>query len=483
MSTKDELQPTVSAAPAADRGLGVASWVIAVARFIIVLDGTIMIVAIPSIQTSLNLSPSNLNWVINAYSLTFGGLMLVAGRVGDVYGRKNVFRVGLVIFGVASLLGGLAQNGTSLIWLRALQGVGAAIATPGALSLLVSTFPEGEPRTKALGLYGGMTGLASVMGLLAGGVLTTYAGWRWVLFVNVPIVIGLLLGVGTLKEGDLQRARIDIPGAITATLGIGSLIYAINRVGEHGWSDSLVVSCLVAAAVLLVLFIVIQRASREPMIPPDVVGEPGRAGANVVTFLMSAGMFTTYYFLTLYMQEVLGYSALRTGLMYLPFAVGFGIAAGGVGPQLLKVMPERVALSVALLLAAGGTFWFTFLTVDSSIYAVVLPASLLTGIGLGATTVVATSIGVRGIDSSEAGIGSAMLTAASQVGGAFGLAVLATVAASATKDAAGSGTPVKDALTEGYVTGFWVAIGLYLLCVVIALITVRPYAGRAARTA
>jgi len=469
--------PVAVADPVRDRQFGVATWVIAFARFMVVLDGTIMIVALPSIQSALKISPANLNWVINAYSLTFGGLLLVAGRVGDVYGRKKVFSAGLVLFGVASLLGGLAPTGGVLIAFRALQGVGAAIATPGALSLLVSTFPEGELRTKALGLYGGMTGLASVMGLVLGGVLTTYASWRWVLLVNVPVVIGILLGVRALNEGEpAERTRIDIPGAVTATLGAGSLVYAVVRVGEHGWSDAVVVGCLIAAAVLLAVFAVIQRTSRAPMIPREVLGDRGRVGANIVTLLMSTGSFATYFFLTLYMQEVLGYSALRTGLMYLPLAVGFGIAAGGVGPQLLARTPERVALSLALALAAAGTAWFGFLAVHSSIYAMVMPASLVTGLGLGATTVVATGIGVRGIDSSEAGIGSALLTASGQIGGALGLAGLATVAATTARHAA-QGTALSDALVQGYTAGFKVAVGLYLLGIVVSLATITPFAG------
>lgn len=479
MTTHEGTRVDGAAAPAgSDRKLGVATWVIAFARFMIVLDGTIMIVAIPSIERSLHMSASNLNWVINAYSLTFGGLMLVAGRIGDALGRKNVFRFGLVLFGLASLLGGLAPNGTALILLRALQGVGAAIATPGALSLLVSTFPEGQARTKALGLYGGMTGMASVMGLLLGGVLSTYAGWRWVLFVNVPITIALLLGVSALVEGQLVRIRIDIPGAITATLGVGTLVFAINRVGEHGWSDPIVIGCLVLAVVLLVAFVIIQRTSKEPMIPRGVLNERGRASANVVTFIMSAGMFSTYFFLTLYMQQVLGYSALRTGLMYLPFAIGFGIAAGGIGPQLLTRASERVALSVGLVLAAAGTVWLSFISSESNVLAVVIPGSLVTGLGLGATTVVATSIGVRGIDNSEAGIGSALLTASSQVGGALGLAVLATVAASTTTSAVRDGTPINEALTSGFTAGFMVAVALYLVSLVITLFTVRPMAQR-----
>ncbi len=474
MSKQDEMR-AVPSIP--DRRHGAAMWVIAFARFMVVLDGTIMIVAIPSVQDSLGMTPSNLNWVINAYSLTFGGLMLVAGRIGDVLGRKKVFAFGLILFGLASLLGGLAPNGTSLIVWRAIQGIGAAIATPGALSLLVSTFREGEQRTKALGLYGGMTGMASVMGLLLGGVLTTYAGWRWVLFVNVPIVIGLLWGLRLLDEGDLQRVKIDIPGAITATLGIGSLVFAINRTGEHGWSDPLVIACLSLALVLLLAFITIQRTSREPMIPRHVLGERGRAGANIVNFVMSAGMFTTYYFLTLYMQQVLGYSALRTGLMYLPFAIGFGISAGGLGPQLLNKASEKVALSVGLVLAAIGTVWFSFITPQSNIFAILIPASLVTGIGLGATAVVSTSIGVRGIDNSEAGIGSALLTAGGQVGGALGLAVLATVAATTTKNAV-QGTPMNDALTNGYTTGFMVAAGLYVVCLIVTIAMIRPMVQR-----
>ncbi|GAA0247588.1 MFS transporter [Actinomadura nitritigenes] len=470
--------PAAVADPVPDRRLGVAMWVIAFARFLVVLDGTIMIVALPSIQDALKISPSNLNWVINAYSLTFGGLMLVAGRVGDLYGRKKIFRVGLVLFGAASLLGGLAPTGGALIAFRAVQGVGAAIATPGALSLLVATFPEGRPRTRALGLYGGMTGLASVMGLVLGGVLTTYAGWRWVLLVNVPVIIGVLLGVNALDEGaPAGRTKIDLPGAAFATLGAGSLVYAVDRVGEHGWSDAAVVGCLTGSALLLSLFVAAQRIGRTPMVPREVVGDRGRGGANIVTLLMSTGSFATYFFLTLYMQQILGYSALRTGLMYLPLAVGFGIAAGGVGPQLLARTSERAALSLALALAAAGTAWFGFLTVHSSMYGMVMPASLVTGLGLGATVVVSTGIGVRGIDGSEAGIGSALLTAGSQIGGALGLAGLATVAVTATRHAA-KGTPLPDALVHGYTAGFRVAVGLYLLGIVVALVTVTPYDGR-----
>jgi predicted MFS family arabinose efflux permease len=316
--------------------------------------------------------------------------------------------------------------------------------------------------------------LAAVTGLLLGGVITTYVGWRWVLFVNVPIVVAILLGVGKLVEREPERVKIDLPGAIIGTLGVGSLVFAVNRVGEHGWSDSTVIVCLAAALALLIAFVLTQRASKAPMIPRDVLSDRGRVGANVVTFIMSAGMFTSYFFLTLYMQEVLGYSALRTGLMYLPFAVGSGIAAGGVGPQLLNRFSERVALSIGLVIAAVGTAWFSVITPNSGIFAVLVPASVVTGAGIGIVATVGTSIGVRGIDSSEAGIGSALLTAGGQVGGALGLGVLATIAASTTSHAA-RGISVGDALTSGYAAGFKVAVGLYLLCVVITFLTVRPF--------
>jgi EmrB/QacA subfamily drug resistance transporter len=475
MSTQEARQvaPAVGAPPVRDRKLGVAKWVIATARCMVVLDGTIMIVALPSIQRALRLPASDLNWVINAYALTFGGLLLVAGRAGDVFGRKKVFRIGLVIFALASLLGGLSPNGTDLIVARAVQGIGAAIAAPGALSLLVSTFPAGPARIKAFGLYGAMGGLGSVLGLLLGGALTSYAGWRWVLFVNVPVAIGVLLGVNVLVDGEREPAKIDLPGAITATLGIGSLVFAVNRVGVHGWTDGIVIGCLVLAVVLLIAFVIIQRASKAPMIPARVLRERGRAGANIITFVTAAGMFATYYFLTLYMQQVREYSAMRTGLMYLPFAVGFGIAAGGLGPQLLSRASERVALSTGLVLATAGMVWFSFLTAESSIYAVLLPAQLVTGIGFGATFVVATSVGVRGIGSADTGIAASLLTTGQQVGGALGLAVLATVASTVTLHMT-QGTAVADALTHGYTVAFMAAAALYLVSLVIAQFTIKP---------
>ncbi|MFJ9364867.1 MFS transporter [Nocardia sp. NPDC101769] len=450
----------------------IAITIIALARFMVVLDGTIMIVALPSIYRSLHMSADNLNWVLNAYTLTFGGFMLVAGRVGDALGRKNVFRFGLVVFGVASLCGGLAGTGTELILARAVQGIGAAVATPGALSLLVSTFRAGDQRNRALGVYGAATGMAALMGLLLGGILTTYASWRWVLLVNIPVVLAILVGVSVLVEGERDRVGIDFPGAITSTIGIGSLIFAVNRVAAHSWTDGTVIALLVAGVVLLAVFAFIQLTSRTPMVPREVINEHGRVAANIVTFLYYSGSTATYYFLTLFFQQVQGYSALKTSLMYLPLALGFGLAAG-IAPKLMERTSERTALSIGLGIIAAGSVMFGFLTPHSSIYAFVLPASLATGIGLGITAVISTGVGVRGIDASEAGIGSALLTAGSQVGSSLGLAALATIATTTTRHASHM-VPVNDALTTGYSAGFLAAAGLYAVCIVIALAMIKP---------
>ncbi|NEE46808.1 MFS transporter, partial [Streptomyces sp. SID8455] len=307
--------PPGSAAPAPSGDkLGLALAVIAAAQLMLVLDNTIVAVALPSMQSALGLSDANLGWVITAYALAFGGLLLAGGRAGDLFGRRRVFRTGLVVFTLASLLGGLAGSGEVLLIARVLQGVGAAIAAPTALSLLASTFPAGPARNKALGVYGAMGGLGSVVGLLLGGALTEFLSWRWVMYINIPIAVAVLIGTSVLKEGERDRGKVDVPGALTATFGFGSLVYGINRAGEKGLGDSTTLIALAVAIVLIVAFIAIQRSSRAPMVPGAVVADKSRAGANAVMFLVGAGMFATFYFLTLYMQIVKGYEPMITGL-------------------------------------------------------------------------------------------------------------------------------------------------------------------------
>src|SRR6266571_356651 len=332
MSLNEEtrIAPEAVVSPAKDRRLGLALLVIATAQLMLVLDDTIVNIALPSMQRSLHLATSHLNWVISFYALAFGGLLLAGGRAGDLFGRLRVFRVGVGVFTLASVAGGLAPNEAVLLTARVMQGCGAAIAAPCALSLLATTFPAGPARTRALGVYGAMGGLGSVVGLLLGGVLTEYLSWRWVLFINVPIAVLVLIGTGVLVPGDTERGTLDVPGAITATLGIGSLIFALTRGNTNGWNDAGTLASFAAGAVLLAAFVVIERYSRAPMVPPPVVRDRNRGGANAVMLLLGAGMLAMFYLLTLYMQVVRGYSATRTGLAYLPFVAGMLLCAGGL---------------------------------------------------------------------------------------------------------------------------------------------------------
>ncbi|MFI6457353.1 MFS transporter [Streptosporangium amethystogenes] len=455
------------------RKLGLALPVIAAAQLMLVLDGTIVVVALPSIQDALHLAQSDLNWVLTAYALTFGGLLLVGGRAGDLFGRRRIFRLGLVVFTLASLVGGLATTGTLLITARALQGIGAALAAPAALSLLTTTFPAGPERNRALGVYGAMGGLGSVVGLLLGGALTEYLSWRWILFVNVPIALAVLAGTGVLVEGGRDSGKADLPGAITATLGLGSLVYAINRANTDGWTDEVALTCGVVAAMLLAAFLRIQRRGTDPMLPPAILADRGRAGANLIMFLMGAGMLATFYFLTLYMQVVKGYPPMRTGLAYLPFALGIGAGAGALGPLLLARASERTVTMGGMLLAAVGMAWFGLLTPGQNALAVLLPAQLVAGLGLGAGIVAITVAGVRGVAPRDTGIASGLINTTQQIGGALGLAVLAAVAAAATAGQP-AGTALPSALTHGYTSGIIAGGVLYLAAVLVAALTLDP---------
>lgn len=452
--------------------LGLALLVICAAQLMLVLDGTIVNVALPSIQRSLNFAQSDLSWVLNAYALTFGGLLLFCGRAGDLFGRKRMFRAGLAVFTLASLLGGIATSEAVLIAARALQGAGAAITAPVALSLLATTFPAGPARTKATGAYGAVAGLGSVVGLLLGGALTEYLNWRWVLFVNIPIAVAVLIGSGALIEGERERGRIDLPGAVTATAGLGSLVFAINWANTHSWTDRYTLTGLAGAAILLAAFVAVERRSSAPMLPSRLVRDRSRVGANLVFLLLGAGMFATFYFLTLYMQVVRGYSPMRTGLTYLPFAIGIIVAAAGIGPRLLSRYSERTVTITGLLLAAAGMAWLGTLTPASNPFVVLLPAQLVASIGIGLAFVTNTIVGVRGVAPRDTGIASGLLNTSQQIGGALGLAVLVTIATAAIRGR-GPETPLPDALTHGYTTGLLVGGAFYLAALVIAALTIR----------
>jgi len=480
MSVQNRTELTSQTPPAAPRRLGPALLVIATAQLMLVLDDTIVNVALPSVQRSLHLATSHLNWVISFYALTFGGLMLAGGRAGDLFGRLKVFRLGIVVFTLASLAGGFAPNGAALIAARVVQGSGAAIAAPCALSLLATTFPAGPARTRALGVYGAMGGLGSVVGLLLGGALTEYLSWRWVLFINVPIAIGVLIGTGVLVPGDTERGALDVPGAIAATLGIGSLIFALTRGGTNGWDDAGTLASFAAGAVLLAAFGLIERRSRAPMVPSRVVRDRNRAGANAVMLLLGAGMLAMFYLLTLYMQVVRGYSAVHTGLAYLPFVAGVGVASGGLGPRLLGAVPARIVIAAGMLLCAGGLAWYVaMLTPTSDYFVVMLPAMLAGGTGTGLTFVGCTTTGMLGVAPRDSGVAAGLLNTSVQVGSALGLGALAAIASTVTRSRL-PGDAVAAALTDGYVAGLLAGAVLFAAGALVAVCTIRV-AGRPAR--
>nr|WSY51620.1 MFS transporter [Streptomyces sp. NBC_00886] len=469
LSEGPEVISPAQAPPEDEPKLGLALLVIALAQLMLVLDATIVGVALPSIRSSLHLAAADLSWVMSAYLLTFGGLLLVGGRSGDLFGRKKVFSIGLIVFTVASLIGGLATTGPLLIGARALQGVGAALTAPTALSLLASTFPAGPARNKAMGVYGAVGGLGSVVGLVLGGVLTEYLSWRWVLYVNIPIAVLVLFGVSVLREGEREQGGIDLPGAITVTLGLGSLIFAINEADKQGWGNGRTIGLLAVAVVLLLVSFVIQRRSSSAMLSGRLFQDRGRIGAILVMLLVGGGMAATFYFLTLYMQVVKGYSPMECAMAYLPFAIGMVISAGGVGPQLLAKASERSVALLGLVLATLGTFWFAALGPTTNAWAVLLPAQLVAGFGLGLSFVTATIVGVRGVAPQDTGIAAGLINTGQQVGGALGLSALAAVALATLDD--GRQTPAM--LTDSYTVGLIGAALLYLLSAVAWAVCVR----------
>ncbi|MEU6123373.1 MFS transporter [Streptomyces sp. NPDC047123] len=479
------------APPGAGRHLGLALFVIAAAQLMVVLDGTITNIALPSIQTALDVSDANLAWIVNSYALAFGGLLLIGGRAGDLFGRRRMFQVGIVLFTLASLLGGLAPNEGLLIGARVLQGVGAAIAAPSALSLITTTFPEGGPRNRAMGVYAAMAGIGATVGLLLGGVLTDVLDWRWVFFVNIPIGLAVLAGTRTLVEAERDRGRLDIPGTLTGTGGLIALVYGITRGGEHGWTEAPTLTCFALAAVLLVAFLAVQSRTAHPMMPLRLFRDRNRSGSYATMLFIGAGMIATFYFLTLYLQLILGYSAVETGFANLPFSLGMGVAAALSAKLVTRLAPRAIA-GPGLLVAAIGMFWFATLTPDSSYAGHLMPAMFVTALGLGMGFVPMTLGAVSGVDHQDAGIASALLNTAQQIGGALGLAVLSTVSASAANDrlpdaaasfyralatddraAAAKGA---EALTHGYTMAFVGAGVMFLAGVLVTVLAIT--AGR-----
>ena len=462
-----------AAPPAAGRRLGLALLVIATAQLMLVLDDTIVNVALPDMQRSLHIAAPHLNWVASFYALAFGGLLLAGGRAGDLFGRLRMFRAGIIVFALASMAGGFAPDGTALLAARIVQGCGAALAAPGALSLLATTFPAGPARTRALGIYGAMAGLGSVAGLLLGGALTTYLSWRWVLFINVPIAVAVLAGTGVLVAGDREHGTLDVPGAVTATLGTGSLIYALTRGSTNGWTDPGTLASFAAAAMLLLAFVPIERASRAPVLPRRVIADRNRGGASAVMLLLGTGMLAMFYLLTLYLQLVRGYSAIHTGLAYLPVVAGVSVAAAGLGPRLLAALPARVVIAAGMILFAGGLAWYAAaLTPTSGYFTVMVPAMLANGVGAGLTFVGCTATGMHGVAPRDSGVAAGLLNTSLQTGNALGLAALAAVASIVTRHRL-PGHTTATALTDGYMASLAAGAIIVAAGAIVALLTIN----------
>jgi EmrB/QacA subfamily drug resistance transporter len=485
------------------RRLGLALAVIATAQLMVVLDATIVNVALPHIQTALHFSGTNLEWVVNAYALAFGGLLLLGGRSGDLLGRRRIFIAGILLFSLASLVGGFATNEAWLLTARVVQGVGGAFAAPTALSLIAVTFPEGPPRNRAMGVYAAMSIAGGGIGLMAGGLLVEYASWRWVLFVNVPIgLVVAFLAARVLPESARRRGQFDLPGAITGSLGLGALVYGLSYAattpdGVSHWGDTKVIVSLVAAVVLLVSFGFIEVRSKQPLVPMRVLRSRDRTGSYLISLCVGTSLFGMFFFLTLFVQNVWGYSALKTGIAYLPL-IGMVIVASGVASQLVTRIGARPLMLAGSILSTAGLFWLSRINENSHYVSGLLGPMLVTALGMGLIFVPLSLVSLSKVADNDAGVASSLLNVGQQIGGSIGLAILGTVAWSAVatsihSQAAAAAAAAKHASTHlsaaaqaaaqkgildhaystGFSKGYIVSAGIALLGLIITVLAIR----------
>jgi EmrB/QacA subfamily drug resistance transporter len=455
--------------------------IVCLAQFMVILDATVVNVALPSIQRDLGFTAASLQWVINAYTLVFGGFLLLGGRAGDLFGRRRLFLWGVGIFSFASLLNGLATSDTWLVAARGLQGLGGALVSPAALSIITTTFAEGEDRTKALGVWSAIAAGGGAFGLLLGGILTDLLSWEWIFFVNVPI--GIATAALALRYVPESRATnrepgADLPGAITVTAGLIVLVYAIVKAEDFGWGSARTLGLAAVALALLGAFVLIESRSRAPLIRLRIFTVRSIAGANSVLLIVMGGLFGFFFFSTLYVQLILGYSPLEAGLAFLPVTVGIGIGAG-IAQQLVKRLGVRTTACLGMLIAAAGLYIFSGVTADGTYMSDVLPAIIPQSIGMGLFFVPITLIATTNVAHEEAGLASGLFNTAQQVGGALGLAVLSTLAADKTTDVLAqlgrppSATDRADALLEGFQVAFAAATILVAFGVLVLLLVVR----------
>jgi len=483
--------------PAGGRRLGLALVVIATAQLMVVLDATIVNVALPHIQRALGFSGTGLEWVVNAYAVAFGGLLLLGGRAGDLLGRRRVFIAGLVLFSAASLAGGFATSQAWLLAARAVQGAGGALVAPAALALIVTTFAEGPARNRAMGVYAAMSGGGAALGLVGGGLLTTYLSWRWVLFVNVPIGAAVAAAAPIVLVGSARhRGRFDLPGAAAGTGGVALLVYGLSNAGTDPrgvahWADPKVAASLTAALVLLAVFVVIESRSRHALMPLRIFASRSRSGAYVIMLLIGTAMFGFFFFLTIFVQDVLGYSPLRSGVAFLPFAGTLVVISGLAGRLVTRAGPRPLMLAGAAA-TSGGMYWFSRIGLHTTYAGGLLGPSLLTATGMGLLFVPLSLIALTRVREQDSGLASSLLNTGQQVGGAIGLAALGTVAwttvanSARSQPAAAAAWPGRSpagpqvraaiyhhALAAGITRGFLTASAIALAALVTTAVTIR----------
>jgi EmrB/QacA subfamily drug resistance transporter len=443
-------------------------------QFMVVLDVAIVNVALPSIQTDLGFSQEDLQWVISAYALLFGGFLLLGGRAADLLGRRRVFLVGLVVFSVASLLSGLAWSDGALIGSRALQGLGSAMITPAALSILTTMFAEGSERNKALGAWGAVGAFGAVAGVLLGGILTDLLSWEWIFYVNVPVGIGALAIAPVLlsESRDATAESFDLPGAVLVTAGLVVLVYALTQANDYGWGSAETIGFFAASAALLAAFVAREARARDPLMPFSIFRLRTLVGANVAGLILGTIVFSMFLMLTLYMQQVLDYSPLGAGVAYLAVA-GTAILWSAVAAGLVTRVGVKPVLVAGMVFLALGNAYFTQVSVGGSYLGDLLPGFLLIAIGLGFSFVPISIAALAGVAPSEAGLASGLINTSQQIGGALGIAALSAVATTTTDDALADGTALPIALTDGFQAAFFAAAGVALAGVLVALVIVR----------
>jgi EmrB/QacA subfamily drug resistance transporter len=439
-------------------------WILAllgVAQLMVVLDATIVNIALPSAQQALHFSDDARQWIVTGYALAFGSLLLLGGRVSDLFGRRRALVIGLAGFAVASAAGGAAPSFGVLVAARAVQGAFGALLAPAALSLLQTTFTEPAERRSAFAIYGGIAGAGGAVGLLLGGILTEYLSWRWCLYVNLLLAVPALIGALSLLHNQAREAgaRIDLPGALTSGAGLFALVYGLTKAETDGWSAAVTLGFLAAAVVLLSAFAVLQRRSDHPLLPPRVLADRNRGGAYAAVLIAGAGMFGVFLFLTYYLQQTLGFSPVKTGLAFLPMVAVLTATAGIAQTRILPRTGPRPLIALGMLISGAGMAWLAQVGVDSTYAGDVLLPLLVEGVGIGLTMATAMNTATLGVSAGDAGVASALVNTRQQIGGSIGTALLSTLAATAAADHLADGPAV--AAVHGYTTAFWWAAAIF----------------------